>query len=86
MTKIFHSIEFQEQALIKVRDCGRGGTAFVNGDLLRWAMQIDGAFQKAPCCSLTALGRQKKVDRIAYHRDPDNTGWSYRSTWAPHQA
>ena len=42
------------------------GTAFVDGDLLRQAVQIDGALKVASCCRQVTFGSEKKVHRIAH--------------------
>ena len=44
----------------------RVSAALVNGDLLWHIVQVDGALQKPSGSSQIALGREKKVNRIAY--------------------
>src|SRR5665213_1903551 len=47
-------------------DRRRVGTALVDGDLLRLAVQCHGLFQEAPRRSAIALGPEQKVDRVAF--------------------
>ena len=67
VVKVFRLVRHMGKAgiLTGAMDSSRIGTALVDGDLLRQAMQVDGSVQKAQCCCLVSPGCQKKVDRGA---------------------
>lgn len=57
----------------------RVGAAFVDSDLLREVIQVDGPLQKAPRCSQVPLGSEQEVDRIALTIDSAIPAFSFTS-------
>ena len=59
-----HRLGWRGHAVIVSHSLLRQNPAFVDGDFLWQAVQVDGVLQIALCC-FVALGRQKEVHRIA---------------------